>query len=155
MIILSYFAPSLHIFLRWILILSSHLRLGRATGLFPSGFPTKILYIFLISPMRGTCLANLILFHLITLIISCEGEAPHYAVFSTLLPHPPAYVQKFSQQPAVLVWQNQVSHSYKTTGKLCFLCILNFKVLDRRRKTALTTLSCYTVYESVSKSFQT
>ena len=35
---------------RSILMLSSHLRLGLASALFPSGFPTKILYTPLISP---------------------------------------------------------------------------------------------------------
>jgi hypothetical protein len=46
-------------FLRSILILSTHLRLGLPSCLFPSGFPTNILYAFL------------------------SYEAPHYVVFST------------------------------------------------------------------------
>jgi len=40
-------------FLRSSLILSSHLRLGLTSGLFPSDFPTKILYSFLISPVAS------------------------------------------------------------------------------------------------------
>jgi hypothetical protein len=42
--------PSHPICLRSILILPTHLRLGLPSGLFPSGFPTNILYAFLFSP---------------------------------------------------------------------------------------------------------
>jgi hypothetical protein len=41
--------------LRSILILSYHLRLGLPAGLFPYGFPTKILYAFVSSSMLAAC----------------------------------------------------------------------------------------------------
>jgi hypothetical protein len=58
--------------IRSILKLSSNLRLRLPSGLFPSGFPNKMLYVFLISFTRSTCSAHLILLDLITLAIFDE-----------------------------------------------------------------------------------
>jgi hypothetical protein len=45
---------------RFTLLLSSHLHLELPSGLFPSDFPTKILYRPLLSQVRATCHAHLI-----------------------------------------------------------------------------------------------
>ena len=56
-----HFMPSHPTSWRSIFILSSHLRLGIPSDLFPSGFPTKILNTPLLSTWRTTCFAHLII----------------------------------------------------------------------------------------------
>jgi hypothetical protein len=51
------------------LILSSHLRLGLPSDLFPSGFTIKTLYTPFVSPIRATRTAHIIFLDLITRII--------------------------------------------------------------------------------------
>ena len=66
---------------RSILILSTHLRLGLPSGLFPSGFPTKTLYTPLSFPICATCQPHLILLDFITRTILGE----EYKSFSSSL----------------------------------------------------------------------
>ena len=66
---------------RSILILSTHLRLGLPSSLFPSGFPTKTLHTPLSSPIRATCPAHLIILYFITRTILGE----QYKSFSSSL----------------------------------------------------------------------
>ena len=79
---------------RSLLILSSRLRLGLPSGLFPSGFPTKTMYTPLLSPLRATCTTHLILLNFITRTILDEQykslsfslcSFPHSPVTSSLL----------------------------------------------------------------------
>ena len=62
---------------RSILILSTHIRLGLPSGLCPSGFPIRTLYVPLSSPIRVTCPAHLILLDFIIHTILGE-EYRHY-----------------------------------------------------------------------------
>jgi hypothetical protein len=53
--------PFRPISLKSILIFSTHLRLGLPNGHFPTGFPTNIVYAYLLSPIRATCPAHFII----------------------------------------------------------------------------------------------
>jgi len=97
--------------------------------LFPSGFPTKVLYAFLFSPsMPATCPFHPILLELLSLIMSGKEyrlRVLRYEIVSNplLLPHS---LKHSSESPDLrypslcpsIKLKDQDSHSYKTTGKI-------------------------------------
>jgi len=119
-----------------ILILSSHLNLGLPSVLFPTGFPTVTVHTSLLSLIRIRCPANLILLDLIILIIMSEKHRSTSSSlcsvlnfsFTSSLSGPNIFRNTlFSNTVSLRSSLNvgdQVSHSYKTTGKIIVLYIL-------------------------------
>jgi hypothetical protein len=115
---------------RSILILSSYLRPGLPSGLFPSRFPTKTIYTPLPSPIRTTCPAHLILLDIITRTILGKEYRPfssslcnflHSPITSSLLGPNILLSTLFSNTlspRSSLNVNDQVSHLYRTTGKI-------------------------------------
>ena len=118
-----------------ILILSSHLGLDLPSGLFLSRFPTKILYVPLLSPIGATYPTLLILLDLITRTLLGEEYRSlrsslcsflHSSVTSSLLGSNILLSTLFSNTLSLhspLNVRDQVSLSYKTTGKIIVLYI--------------------------------
>ena len=144
-----------------ILILSSHLRLGLPSGLFPSGFPIKTQYTSFLSPIRATRPAPLILLDFITREIMGEEYRSlssslcsflHSSVTSSLLGPNILLNTLFSDTLSLrssLSVSDHVSHPHKTTGKITVLYIIIVKFLDSKkykyRKNNLVRRICFTL----------
>ena len=94
---------------RSILILPSNLRLGLPSDLFPSGFPTKILYTFALSPISATCSAHFILLDLTTRIIFGED---YRSLSSSLCSFLHSLVTSSLLGPNILLFSDPLSLRY-------------------------------------------
>jgi hypothetical protein len=120
---------------------TTHLHLGLPSGLFPSGFPTNILYAFLFSSsIRATYPAHLSLHDLIILVILGEEyklqSSSLCSFLQPILSLHLSLVQIFSSVPCSQTpyVRDQVSHPYRTTGKISISYIPIFMFFNSRRE---------------------
>jgi len=114
-----------------------HLRLGLPSGLFPSGFHTKILYMFLICPIRAICPPSHCPWLGHSNNIRWSGHVMHS--FPGSYYFLPLMSKYYPQRPVLkhrllclsLSTTDQVSHPYETSRKTTDLYILILKLLER------------------------
>ena len=135
--------PAQWFLLRYVLVLSSRLRLGLSSGLFPSGFPTRMSCARIISFIRATCANRLIHPDLATRIVFGE----EYKSWSTSscnfrgAPRTPSLVGPNAFLSTLLLniqsvfsfsVRDRVAHPYKTRGRIIVLCVLRLVFLNSK-----------------------
>ena len=128
--------------------------MGFPSGLFPSGFLTKTLYTPLLFPILAMCPAHLILLYVVTRTIFGEEYKSfsstlcsflHSPVNSSLLCPNILLNTLFSNTLSLrfsLNVSDQVSHPYRTTGKIIVLYILIFNFWIANWKTKDSAPNC-------------
>jgi hypothetical protein len=151
---------------RCALILSYHLRLGLPSGLFPSGFPTKILYTPPLSPYALH--APPISFVPILppeqyLVSSTDREAPHYVVFSNPLlllslrpkcsPQHPVlknpqhtFLPQCERPSSTLIQNDRQNYNQQHVSTIKVICSLNTIVLGTIHYKAMNVMDAISSY---------
>jgi hypothetical protein len=123
------------------ILILSHLRLGLSSVVFLSGFPTKTLYTPLLPAVRATCPFHLILLDFVTRTIFIEEYRQLSSSLCSFLHSPVTsslydpniilntlFSNTLSPRSSLNV-SDQVSHPYKTRGKIIVLFWVSYKLI--------------------------
>ena len=113
----------LHVSLRYILILSSHLRLPK--GLFPVGTSVKIFKVLLISSILAMCFAHINILDLINLL------GKWYKLWSSSLWSLFSFLSQFFLGPNIYLWRVFFKYPYPAAFKYKNNSLIKFNMKTR------------------------